>query len=171
MTVIGDEIPPCVRSIFHLVLRLPSLRMLSKRAKYALNALVQLAKAREEGPLSAGELSIRAGVPRKFLEAILVELRNAGLIISKKGRSGGHALRLAPKEIHMAEVIRLFDGAIGLVPCVTHRYYERCEECVDEGTCGIRDVFMEVREATVRMLKRATLADVMKREERLRTTR
>lgn len=143
--------------------------MLSKRAKYALNALVQLAKARSEGPLSAAELAERAAVPRKFLEAILVELRNAGFIVSRKGRNGGHVLRRAPKEIHMADVIRLFDGAIGLVPCVTHIYYERCEECVDEESCGIRDVFMEVREATVRMLKKATLADVIKREERLLT--
>lgn len=141
--------------------------MLSKRTKYALSALVLLAKAREEGPLSAGELSIRAGVPRKFLEAILVELRNEGIISSRKGRSGGHVLRRAPKEIHMAEVIRLFDGAIGLVPCVTYNYYERCEECVDEATCGIRNVFMEVREATVRMLKKATLADLIKREEKM----
>lgn len=141
--------------------------MLSKRTKYALNALTHLAKARKEGPLSAAELADRAGVPRKFLEAILVDLRNAGLITSKRGRSGGHALRKAPKEIHMAEVIRLFDGAIGLVPCVTHNYYERCEECVDEQACGIRDVFVEVREATVRMLKKATLADVIAREGRL----
>ncbi len=141
--------------------------MLSKRTKYALNALVQLAKARKEGPLSAAELAERAGVPRKFLEAILVDLRNAGLITSKRGRSGGHTLRKLPKEIHMAEVIRLFDGAIGLVPCVTHTYYERCEECVDEQACGIRDVFVEVREATVRMLKKATLADVIAREGRL----
>lgn len=145
--------------------------MLSKRAKYALNALVQLAKSRDEGPLSAAELAVRAAVPRKFLEAILVELRNAGLVSSRKGRSGGHVLRRPPREIHMAEVIRLFDGAIGLVPCVTHRYYERCEECVDEKTCGIRDVFMEVREATVRLLKKATLADVIKREDRMRGKR
>jgi len=148
---------------------IPSPLMLSKKTKYALNALVQLAKARDEGPLSAAILAERAGVPRKFLEAILVDLRNAGLITSRKGRSGGHVLRKAPKEIHMAEVIRLFDGAIGLVPCVTHNYYERCEECVDEATCGIRDVFMQVREATVKMLKRATLADLIARERRLGT--
>jgi Rrf2 family protein len=141
--------------------------MLSKRTKYALNALVQMAKARDEGPLSAAELAERAGVPRKFLEAILVDLRNAGMVASTRGRSGGHALRKLPKEIHMAEVIRLFDGAIGLVPCVTHNYYKRCDECVDEQTCGMRDVFVEVREATVRMLKRATLADVIVREKRL----
>jgi DNA-binding IscR family transcriptional regulator len=67
----------------------------------------------------------------------------------------------------MAEVLRLFDGAIGLVPCVTHNYYERCKECADEATCGIRDVFLQIRQASVDLLKQATLADVMAREERL----
>jgi Rrf2 family protein len=141
--------------------------MLSKRSKYALNALVELARSSDGEPMSAALIAERAHVPRKFLEAILVDLRNAGLITSRKGRTGGHILRRAPKEIHMAEVIRLFDGAIGLVPCVTHTYYARCEECVDEATCGIRDVFTEVREATVSMLKKATLADVIAREKRL----
>ncbi len=141
--------------------------MLSKRAKYALNALLELAKAQKEGPLSAATLAARARVPVKFLEAILVDLRNAGLITSRRGRTGGHSLRKAAAEIHMAELVRLFDGAIGLVPCVTHTYYEKCEECVDEASCGIRDVFLEVREATVRMMKKATLADILARERKL----
>lgn len=141
--------------------------MLSKRSKYALNALVELARDPAGGPMSAALIAERAGVPHKFLEAILVDLRNAGLISSRKGRSGGHNLRRAPKEIHMAEVIRLFDGAIGLVPCVTHNYYQPCDECKDEASCGIRDVFVEVREATVHMLKKATLADVLRRERSL----
>ncbi len=143
--------------------------MLSKRTKYALNALVQLAKAKEEGPLSAAEIASRAHVPGKFLEAILLDLRKAGIISSHKGRSGGHELKRDPPSITMAEVLRLFDGAIGLVPCVTHHFYERCDECPDEATCGIRDVFTEVRAATVEMLKHATIADLLKREQRLKT--
>ncbi|MBK7271127.1 MAG: Rrf2 family transcriptional regulator [Flavobacteriales bacterium] len=130
--------------------------MLSKRAKYALNALVELARARGEGPLSAAIIAERAGVPRKFLEAILVELRNAGIVSSRKGRGGGHVLGKAPADVHMAEILRLFDGAIGLLPCVTHQFYARCEECRDEAVCGIRDVFMEVRQASVELLKKAT---------------
>jgi len=141
--------------------------MLSKRSKYALNALMELARAKDAGPLSAAVIAERGRVPIKFLEAILVDLRKAGFITSRKGRGGGHQLRLSPAEVHIAGVVRLFDGAIGLVPCVTHNYYVRCEECVDEATCGIRDVFVEVREATVRMLKQATLADVLKRERGL----
>lgn len=146
-------------------------RVLSKRSKYAINALVELARAREEGPLSAAEIAKRARVPAKFLEAILLDLRHAGVISSTRGRSGGHRLRKAPDEVSMAEVLRLFDGAIGLVPCVTHHYYERCDECVDERTCGIRDVFAQVRLASVELLKKATLADVLRREKRLSAMR
>ena len=143
--------------------------MLSKRAKYALNALVVLARAQVEGPLSAADIAQRAHVPVKFLEAILLDLRKAGIIASRKGRSGGHQLLKAPEDINAADVFRLFDGAIALVPCATQNYYERCDECVDEATCGMREVFLEVRAATVEMLKRSTIADLLNRERRLKT--
>lgn len=141
--------------------------VLSKRAKYGLNALVELARAGDEGALNAAEIARRARVPAKFLEAILLDLNRAGIVTSRKGRGGGHRLRRKPEKVHMAEVLRLFDGAIGLVPCVTHDYYERCEECRDEAVCGVRDVFLEVRASAVEVLKKATLADVLAREKRL----
>ncbi len=141
--------------------------MLSKRCKYALGALVELARHTGGEHLPAALIAERARVPYKFLEAILVELRNAGLVASRKGRGGGHLLARDPSTIHMAEVVRLFDGAIGLVPCVTYHFYERCEECKDEVACGIRDVFVEARQATVELLKKSTLADIIEREERL----
>lgn len=140
--------------------------MLSKRAKYALNALLELARAEGGEPMSAAEIAQRAMVPAKFLESILLDLNRAGIIASVRGRGGGHRLRRPSARIHMAEVLRLFDGAIGLVPCVTHNYYERCDECADEKTCGLRDVFQQVREASVALLKEATLADVLRREVR-----
>lgn len=142
--------------------------MLSKRAKYALNALRELARAYQSGPLTAAVIAERGRIPVKFLEAILLDLNRAHIISSKRGRGGGHELRRAPRDIQMAEVLRLFDGAIGLVPCVTHNYYQRCDECVDEETCGIRDVFVTIRAATLDLLKAATLADVLEREERLK---
>jgi Rrf2 family protein len=142
--------------------------MLSKRAKYALNALMELARAVDEGPMTAAAIAKRARVPAKFLEAILLDLRKAGMIESRKGRSGGHLLCLPPERINAAEVFRLFDGPIALVPCATHNYYERCEECIDEATCGIRQVFLEVRAATVDRLKDATIADLLAREASLR---
>lgn len=143
--------------------------MLSKRAKYGLSALRELAKARDTGRLPAATIAERARVPAKYLEAILLDLGRAGIISSRKGRGGGHQLLRAPEDLHMAEVLRLFDGAIGLIPCVTYNYYERCEECIDESTCGIRDVFADIRAATVVMLKSATLAQVLEREDRLRS--
>lgn len=145
--------------------------MLSKRAKYALNALLEMARTASEGPRSAASIAEAANVPGKFLEAILLDLRKAGIITSRKGRGGGHALRRAPEDINAAEVLRLFDGAIALVPCATYTYYERCEECADEDTCGIRDVFLQVRSATVELLKDATIADLLAREARLKRTK
>lgn len=145
--------------------------MLSKRSKYALNALLELARSHGGGPRSSADIAEAAHVPRKFLEAILLELRNAGIVASHKGRAGGHQLRKEPKEVHMADVLRLFDGAIALVPCVTHDYYERCEECTDEATCPVRDVFAAIRAASVQMLKTATLEDLLARENRLKKRR
>lgn len=138
--------------------------MLSKKAKYAINALVFIAKQREDQPVSAGVIAEAQNIPSKFLEAILLDLRHAGILVSKKGKFGGYKLQKAPQEIHMADVMRLFDGAIALLPCVTYKFYERCEECQDEETCGIREVFLEIRNETVRKLKESTLASIVARE-------
>lgn len=142
--------------------------MLNMRTKYGLNALLVLARAQEEGPLSAATIAERARVPVKFLEAILLDLRKAGIIDTRKGRGGGHRLLLRPERIEVLEVVRLFNGAVALVPCVSLNFYERCEECVDEATCAIRDVFLAIRMVTVDMLKAATLADLLRREQGLR---
>ncbi|MGB3617208.1 MAG: Rrf2 family transcriptional regulator [Catalinimonas sp.] len=138
--------------------------MLSKKAKYAIHALVMLAREQERGAIRISEISESERIPRKFLESILLDLKNAGVLGSKQGRSGGYYLRRPPEEVNLADVIRLFDGALALLPCVTYRYYERCEECRDEKTCGIRDVMRQVRDETVRILKDNTLADVIRRE-------
>jgi Rrf2 family protein len=141
--------------------------MLSKKTKYAINALVHLAKMWEQGPILISEIAQAENIPQKFLEAILLDLKKAGILASKKGKGGGYYLLKSPTEVSMAEVMRLFDGPIALLPCTTHRYYERCEECKDEETCGIRSVFYELRNNTVRLLKGATLAEIVKREDRL----
>lgn len=141
--------------------------MLSKKAKYALNALVKLTKHYDEGPLLISEIAQSENIPKKFLEAILLDLKNAGILNSKKGRGGGYYLIKNPKDVNMAEVIRLFDGALALLPCVTYKYYERCEECRDEETCGIRRVIKEVRDETVNILKNNSLADIVEREKQI----
>ena len=132
-----------------------------------LNALVYLAKEYEKGPVLISQIAESENIPQKFLEAILLDLKNAGILRSKKGRGGGYYLLKKPEKVSIAEVMRLFDGPIALLPCVTYKFYERCEECEDEATCGIRNVFLEVRNETVRKLKSATLASIMERETKL----
>jgi Rrf2 family protein len=141
--------------------------MLSKKTKYAMNALVYIAKHLDEQPISVSKIAEAQKIPLKFLEAILVDLKNARILNSKKGKYGGYSLNGTPEDIQMADITRLFDGAIALLPCVTQRYYERCEECIDEETCGIRQVFLEIRNDTVEKLKSASLADIIRREQNL----
>ena len=141
--------------------------MISKKTKYAINALVHLAKRKDEGPILISEIAASENIPQKFLEAILLDLKKAAILASKKGKGGGYYLLKDPDLVNMADIMRLFDGPIALLPCVTYMYYERCEECIDEKTCGIRDVFLEVRNKTVELLKEATLTEIINREKKL----
>ncbi len=156
--------PPVVLSIIIL-----ATNMLSRKTKYAINALVYLARQNKDGePVQISRIAENEHIPRKFLEAILLELRHAGILNSRKGKTGGYYLQKSPEEINIADVMRLFDGPIALLPCVAYKYYERCEECIDEETCGIRSVFSDVRSETVKMLKMATLAEIILRSENLK---
>ncbi len=141
--------------------------MLSKKTKYAINALVYLAKQSNAKPIQISRIAESEHIPRKFLEAILLDMRNAGILSSTKGKMGGYTLHEKPENINIADVMRLFDGPIALLPCVAYKYYKRCDECKDEATCGIRSVFADVRNETVRMLKNATLAEIVIRSEGL----
>ena len=143
------------------------MKMLSKKAKYGLRALLALARRRAQEPVLIAELAAQEGIPRKFLEMILLELRNAGILQSQKGKGGGYWLGRAPETIGLGEVIRALDGPMAPLPCVSHLAYRKCEECDDEATCGIRAVMQEVREATASVLDRESLADVLRRTERL----
>ncbi|HEY0742601.1 MAG TPA: Rrf2 family transcriptional regulator [Chryseosolibacter sp.] len=142
--------------------------MLSKKCKYAVHALVHMAKTPREQFLIK-EISDACCIPKKFLEAILLDLKHAGVLGSKQGKGGGYFLRKEPYEVNLAEIVRLFDGAIAHVPCATYKFYERCTECVDEETCSVRDAFLQVRNATVEMLKANTLEDLVKKEMKLKT--
>lgn len=142
--------------------------MLSKKTKYAINALVFIAKNKDKQPISVSTISEEQNIPLKFLESILTELKNARILNSTKGKYGGYSLNETPDEIHMAKVMRLFDGAIALLPCVSENFYGRCEECIDEETCGIRQITLEIRRETVKRLKAATLADIIEREKKLK---
>jgi Rrf2 family protein len=140
--------------------------MLSKKCKYAIHALVHMARSPEEKFLIR-DISTSCNIPKKFLENILLELKRAGILGSRAGKGGGYFLRRSPHEVNLAEVIRLFDGAIAAIPCATYKYYEPCKECNDEDTCSIRHAFLQVRNATVEMLKRDTLKTLVNQKKKL----
>jgi Rrf2 family protein len=142
--------------------------MLTKKAKYAIKAMIYLSKKKKGEHALISEISESEHIPKKFLEAILLDLRKAGYLGSKKGKGGGYYLIKPAEEVNMADVLRLFEGAIALVPCVAHKYYERCEECVDEETCPIREVFRIIREDTVSILKENNFAEVINKEKKLK---
>jgi Rrf2 family protein len=134
--------------------------MLSKKAKYGLKAMAILAKEYGNGPLLIGEIARRERIPSKFLELILLELKKKGFLQSKKGKGGGYYLNKLPETISVGALIRALDGPLALLPCVSQMAYERCAECPDEETCGIRNVFKEVRDSTAAILERRTLAEL-----------
>ena len=135
--------------------------MLSNKAKYALRALFALSEKYNEGPTLISDLAEQEGIPKKFLELILLELKNHGILQSKKGKGGGYFLGRTPDLIRLGQVIRILDGPLAPLPCVSQTAYRRCDECDDELTCGIRIVMKEVRDATAKVLDRTTLADVL----------
>ena len=142
--------------------------MLQRKTKYAIKALLALAKQyKENKPMRISEISEQEGIPRKFLEAIMVELRNHGLVASKLGAKGGYYLVMHPAEIMLSNVIRLTGGPISLLPCVSLNFYEPCHECISEEVCGLRNVILEVRDASIRILSKTSLTDILLRESKL----
>src|SRR5258705_10034893 len=132
--------------------------VLTRKSKYGLKALLVLAEEADRGPVLISELADRQRLPKKFLEAILLELKRHGLLHSKKGKGGGYFLGRKPSEITVGQVIRVLEGPLALTPCVSQTSYRRCEECIDEETCGVRLAMKEVRDATARILDNTTLA-------------
>lgn len=132
--------------------------MLSQKARYALRALVELARARGE-QVTSGELAARADAPRKFLEAILRELTRARLIASRRGKYGGYVLARPAGEISFADVIRIMDGPLALAPCVSRLAFRKCEDCPDLATCALREALLRARDATSAVLEGYSLAD------------
>lgn len=136
--------------------------MLSKKAKYALKALLFLTKNADKGLVLISDIAEKERIPRKFLEAILVDLKTQGLLQSTRGKNGGYALVKDPSQISVGNVIRMIDGPLAPIPCVSHLYYRKCDECVDEVTCEIRIVMKKVRDATASILDTTFLTDLEK---------
>ncbi len=133
--------------------------MLSQKAKYGLRALVELARA-DGAQVSAGELALRAGAPRKFLEAILLELSRNQIVVSRRGKFGGYVLARAPADISFAEIIRIIDGPLALAPCVSPRLgFRKCADCPDLETCTLREALQRARDATAEVLEAYSLAN------------
>jgi Rrf2 family protein len=134
--------------------------VLSNKSKYGLKALLVLAREAGRGPVLVAELAKREALPKKFLEAILLELKRQRFVDSRKGRGGGYFLRRKPAEITFGEVIRALDGPLAAVSCVSQTAYMPCAECLDEQTCGVRLAMKQVRDATAEILDGTTLAQV-----------
>ena len=139
--------------------------MISQKSKYALKALIVLADEYGKGPVLIADIAAREHIPRSFLELILLELKNHRFLDSRKGRGGGYFLAKPPTQISAGQVLRAIEGPLAPLPCVSKTAYERCKECRDEKTCGIRILMKEVREATAAILDSTTLEDVIKRSK------
>lgn len=147
--------------LYHLVYRCGRLlAVLSNKSKYGLKALLVLAREAGRGPILVADLAAREALPKKFLETILLDLKRQRVVESKKGKGGGYFLRRKPSEITFGEVIRVLDGPLAAVSCVSQTAYRPCAECLDEHACGVRLAMKKVRDATAQILDHTTLADV-----------
>lgn len=133
--------------------------MLSKKSQYAFKALSYLVEKRNEGPILISEISEHKKIPLKFLENILLQLKKADVLDSKKGKGGGYYLRNNPDQVSLAKIIRLVNGPIAMLPCVSLNFYEKCENCNEEH-CSLHDVLIEVRDASLNILETKTLLDL-----------
>lgn len=141
--------------------------MISKKTKYAIKALMVLGRNYGSQPIQIMKIAEEERIPKKFLEQILLEMRNAGILYSKKGAGGGYSLNKAPEDIYLSQVMRLIDGPIALLPCVSLNFYRRCEECAEEHACGIRDTFLDVRNAMLDILNDTSIASLINKEKEL----
>lgn len=135
--------------------------MLSKKTKYGIKALTYLASQSKREPVQISEIARHENIPQKFLESILLTLRNTGFLGSKKGKGGGYYLLKDPGEIPMTAVIRVLEGPIAMVPCVSLNFYEKCDDCPDENKCTVHKLMLQVRDSVLEVYRNNTLADLI----------
>ncbi len=135
---------------------------MSKRCKYALKAMVRLARNYNQGFLSTSVIAQDENIPKKFLEQILLDLKRVKFVNSKQGKAGGYYLLKSPDDISLADIYRIFDGPIALTSCASLNFYEACDDCVDEAVCYLRKELMIVREKTRKSMMEATLTKFIK---------
>jgi Rrf2 family protein len=142
---------------------------LSKRGEYGIKAMIELASQESPGVVvQIKDIAERQQIPVKFLEQILLTLKNSGLLRSRAGIGGGYHLARPSDEINLGQIVRLLDGPLAPIPCVSQTAYERCV-CDDEATCGLRLAMLDVRNAIANILDRTTLADVTARTVKVQT--
>ncbi|HEY4540046.1 MAG TPA: Rrf2 family transcriptional regulator [Faecalibacter sp.] len=134
--------------------------MLSKKTKYGLKAMAYLARQESNKPVLIGQISDVESIPKKFLEAILLDLKKLGFVNSKQGKGGGYYLARPAEEISLASLIRVLEGPIALLPCVSKNYYEKCDDCPNEGVCQLNKVMTELRDSTLEILENKSLASL-----------
>ena len=134
--------------------------MLSKKTKYGIKALTYLARQKDKSPVQIATISNNENISLKFLESILLTLRKNGFLGSKKGKGGGYYLLKDPKEIKMSSVMRILEGPIAMVPCVSLNFYEKCEDCPDEDICAVNKLMIQVRDSSLKIFRNTTLADL-----------
>ncbi|WP_370214619.1 RrF2 family transcriptional regulator [Mesoflavibacter profundi] len=135
--------------------------MLSKKTKYGLKALTYLAKQEPNTPVQISAISESENISRKFLESILLTLRKNGFLGSKKGKNGGYYLLKDPSQIKLAPIMRILEGPIAMVPCVSLNFYEKCDDCPDETTCAVHKLMIEVRDNTLSIFNNKSLSDLI----------
>ena len=135
--------------------------MLSKKTKYGIKALTFLARQEDQTPVQIAEIAKSENISIKFLESILLLLRHSGFLGAKKGKGGGYYLIKDPKDINMAHVYRILEGPIALLPCVSHNFYEKCDDCPDENACAVHNLMIEVRDSTLNIFNNRSLADLI----------
>lgn len=135
--------------------------MLSKKTKYGLKALAYLGARKDNQPVQIAEIAEQENISQKFLESILLSLRKTGFLGSKKGKGGGYYLIKNPDEILMTDVMRILEGPISMVPCVSLNFYEKCNDCPDEESCAVHRLMLKVRDANLAVYRHNTLADLL----------
>ena len=135
--------------------------MLSKKTKYGIKALTYLARQDNRKPVQIATISKSENISVKFLESILLTLRKNGILGSKKGLGGGYYLLKDAKEIQMTTVMRVLEGPIAMVPCVSLNYYEKCDDCPDEDTCSVHKLMIQVRDSSLNVFRNNTLEDLV----------
>jgi len=135
--------------------------MISKKTKYGLKALTYLARQENNLPVQIEVISRNENISQKFLESILLTLRKNGFLGSKKGKGGGYYLLKRPEDIKMSAIMRILEGPIAMVPCVSLNFYETCNDCPDEKACAVHNLMIEVRDSTLNIFNNTSLADLI----------